>query len=642
MEKLPKLIGVCLSTLHDEDRFNFVKELNKQATANDFRILIFNSTSDLYDSNNKDTEGASSVFRLIPYEKLSAIIIFPNFIYNENILKHIISKSHENNIPIISIDKEIEGCICLSFTYADVFETLCRHVIEVHGARKVNLITGFEGNSFSEERKQAYRRALEANGIPYDENNVGYGCFWSGPTNDILLQWFDIEKRELPDAIICANDTMAITVSTFLQQRGYAIPDDCIVTGFDGIEQSRYHLPRLTTCMQDYAEMSRLVIEKILAFMNGEETDGKSEVGFNIIYSQSCGCRSMNDVNVNTAITGLIDRMRLSNERQTMMCSLQSSIAKMSDINELSPILIDKFRFHTTIFAINDDVFNAPDFGSNRKDENSFSDKVNILHQKYFWCDLPPCTIEKSELIPHYELLAKRTEPIVVCTVHFIDMVMGYCIFQPDIDIDEYQKMHIFMSAIGAALGNFHGRMQIRTINERLIAANKELSLLSQRDFMTGLFNRRGFFDKLEGILSDSEGENLTIIVISADLNKLKYINDSFGHHEGDNAINTVGRALVSSSVQGEICARFGGDEFCVAVVIPSQEASYYFNDFKDRFLDYLYDYNRKSDKPYIVKASIGCCIEKLDEHVDINAMIRIADENMYDDKLRYKQSEQK
>ena len=164
---------------------------------------------------------------------------------------------------------------------------------------------------------------------------------------------------------------------------------------------------------------------------------------------------------------------------------------------------------------------------------------------------------------------------------------------------------------------------------------DSELNLLSQRDFMTGLFNRRGFFDKFKSLLSAHKNEDQTVIVISADLNKLKYINDNFGHHEGDNAINTVGRALVSSSVEGEICARFGGDEFCVATVISAQKAGYYFNDFKDRFLDYLYDYNRKSNKPYVVKASIGCCIEKLDDRIDVNAMIRTADENMYADKIK-------
>lgn len=637
MEKIPKLIAVCLSTLHDEDRFNFVKRLNKYAVNNGFRLIVFNATTDLYGKPTSDKEGASFVFRLMPYHMLSAIIIFPNFVYHEQSIKDIIKKGNENNIPVFSIDKVLDGCINLSFTYLDVFEKLCRHVIEDHGARKLFLITGFENNVFSIDRLEGFKHALEANGIPYDENNVGYGGFWSGPTNDLLIKWFDIEKREIPDAIICANDIMAITASSFLQKRGCKIPDDCIITGFDGIEQANFHLPNITTCIQDYDKMGKLIIDDILAFENGEAIKNNQAIGCDIIYSQSCGCRKMSNANVNSAIQILIDRMRQSNERETMMCSLQSAISKMAEISELPSIIIKKIIFPTVLLAVNDDIFDPPNFGKDRKGENSFSETVNIMYHKYFWQEEEPCVISTDKLVPRLDLLTKREEPIVVCTVHFIDMVMGYCVFQSEIRTDEYQKIHSFMSVIGAALGNFHGRKQIRQINEKLVKANNELHLLSQRDFMTGLFNRRGFYDNFTKIMEMTRQDNTTVIVISADLDELKYINDNFGHHEGDNAITTVSRALVSSCVQNEICARFGGDEFSVAAIVSTHEAGYYFNDFKDRFLDYLYDYNRKSDKPYTVRASIGCCVGNINEAEELDYMIRTADENMYADKIKHK-----
>ena len=90
MEQLPKLIGVCLSTLYNEDRYNFVKKLNKYAIDSGSRLMIFNSISDLFERYNKNNEGASSVFRLIPYKKLSAMIIFPNFIHNEEIVDDVV------------------------------------------------------------------------------------------------------------------------------------------------------------------------------------------------------------------------------------------------------------------------------------------------------------------------------------------------------------------------------------------------------------------------------------------------------------------------------------------------------------------------------------------------------------------------
>ena len=189
MGQLPELIGVCLSTLYNEDRYGFISKLNKHAVDNGYRLMIFNADSDLFEQYNPNNNGSATVFRLIPYEQLSAIIIFPSFIHNKDIIQEVINNSHNNNIPVITIDKKFEGCSCFSFNYADAFEELCRHTIEKHGARNVYLITGPEGNVYAEERRVAYRRALEANNIPYDENNVGYGGFWEVPTNDILMKW---------------------------------------------------------------------------------------------------------------------------------------------------------------------------------------------------------------------------------------------------------------------------------------------------------------------------------------------------------------------------------------------------------------------------------------------------------------------
>ena len=258
MEQQPELIGVCLSTLYDEDRYNFVKKLNKFAVDKGYRLIIFNSVSDLYERFNKNNEGASSVFRLIPYKKLAAMIIFPSFIHSEEIVEEIAENCRKKRIPLISIDRELKSGACFAFDYADAFETLCNHVIKFHGAKNLYLITGTEGNDYAEERRAAYRRALEKNGIAYDEGKVGYGDFWDGPTNDVMMRWFDIEKRDIPDAIICANDTMAITVSNFLQKRGYRIPDECIVTGFDGIEQARIFRRFQLVCLTMRKWQSRL------------------------------------------------------------------------------------------------------------------------------------------------------------------------------------------------------------------------------------------------------------------------------------------------------------------------------------------------------------------------------------------------
>ena len=209
-------------------------------------------------------------------------------------------------------------------------------------------------------------------------------------------------------------------------------------------------------------------------------------------------------------------------------------------------------------------------------------------------------------------------------------MVMGYCVFQPEIDIDEYEKINTMMTAITSTLGNFHSRVQIRSMNE-------ELQKLSQRDYMTGLFNRRGFYEKMNEAFIDNNYVGSTLLIISADMDRLKYINDTFGHAEGDSAIITIANALVSSSLHSKLCARFGGDEFCAAIFTYSNDPEQVFEEFKVRFLDALVEYNRNSGKPYNVRASIGCSYATVDTDLNIDDLINKADEQMYVYKLAHK-----
>ncbi len=625
-----KLIGICFSTIHEEDRFNFVADLNKHAVKNGYRLLVFNSCADMYEQSPENNEGASAVFRLIPYKKLSALIIFPNIIYDPLIVEEIRLNCIKHNVPIISMDKDMEGCITFSFNNSNVFEKLCRHVIEVHNAKNIYMMAGFEDNVYSNERIEAFRRTLEINNIPFDKNNIGYGCFWEQPTLEVLQRWFEEEKRQVPDAIICANDLMAITVSGYLQSMGVQIPKECIVTGFDGIKQVEYLPPRLTTCKQDFDKMGSLIIDTITKIENNEPIEASYCVDFSIDYTQSCGCEPVSHNNVSTSIIALLTSLRKSDERQKMICRTQTSMPNISDINFLPRILVKRFKFDTCVFLLNDNVFSPPHFGSTYKGAECYSSSMEVLYHCYRKKEYERCRIPTANLFPRLDLLFEDDKPVIVCCSHFTNMVMGYCIFQPKIDIDEYEKMHTMMVTIASALGNFHSRIQIRSMND-------ELQRLSQRDYMTGLFNRRGFFEKMNETFTVNNYIGSTLLIISVDMDKLKFINDTFGHSEGDSALVTIANALVSSSLHSKLCARFGGDEFCCAIFTYSNDPEQVFEEFKVRFLDALVEYNRNSGKPYNVRASIGCAYSVVDTELNINELINKADEQMYVYKLAHK-----
>ncbi|HQM01333.1 MAG TPA: GGDEF domain-containing protein [Ruminococcus flavefaciens] len=156
-------------------------------------------------------------------------------------------------------------------------------------------------------------------------------------------------------------------------------------------------------------------------------------------------------------------------------------------------------------------------------------------------------------------------------------------------------------------------------------------------DHMTGLLNRRGFYRLLQKLIDSSGNDSTSIVIISADLDGLKYINDTFGHFEGDNAISEAARALLANTSNMDICARFGGDEFVVAALVPEGTEKQYFLKFKNGFLKKLAEYNSSSGKAYQIGSSIGFFAEKLTAAFDMEKMLQLADKQMYADKAARK-----
>ena len=97
----------------------------------------------------------------------------------------------------------------------------------------------------------------------------------------------------------------------------------------------------------------------------------------------------------------------------------------------------------------------------------------------------------------------------------------------------------------------------------------------SHTDPLTGLPNRRSLDRQFETGLAHAIRTNGSISVVVLDLDRLKEINDTYGHEAGDRALRTVGNVLRATVRQNDLCARFAGDEFIVVLwdCMPENEA---------------------------------------------------------------------
>lgn len=173
-------------------------------------------------------------------------------------------------------------------------------------------------------------------------------------------------------------------------------------------------------------------------------------------------------------------------------------------------------------------------------------------------------------------------------------------------------------------------------------AAQKEIADLEQfrnlyhRDSLTGLYNRRGYEHFLRILYSRSKEENRHFTIVSIDMDGLKYINDNFGHAEGDAALTRLSVVLAELVQEDEICARTGGDEFMVLLYYNKEGR-------EEQFVKELYklleEEQNRNPKPYPVHASVGyCCVSKSSD-MSLAACAQLADSRMYENKKAYKES---
>jgi len=162
-----------------------------------------------------------------------------------------------------------------------------------------------------------------------------------------------------------------------------------------------------------------------------------------------------------------------------------------------------------------------------------------------------------------------------------------------------------------------------------------KIQALSITDELTGLYNRRGFFQFSYARLPALSRETSRMpFVMFLDMDGLKNINDTYGHSEGDVAIAAFAKVLKDALREEDIIGRIGGDEFVVFSSVKSKEDG---NHVEKRIRTKLNEYNRKKLHPYSVQGSIGSIVldESTKEYFEA-AMLR-ADNVLYDEKMKKK-----
>jgi two-component system, cell cycle response regulator len=155
----------------------------------------------------------------------------------------------------------------------------------------------------------------------------------------------------------------------------------------------------------------------------------------------------------------------------------------------------------------------------------------------------------------------------------------------------------------------------------------RELVNLSLTDELTGLNNRRGLFTLAERQLKLSRRRGQGLVVVLADLDGLKQINDKFGHAEGDKALIATAQVLLATFRDVDIIARLGGDEFAVVVVDADENLE---EALRARLIRQIEARNTREDAKYTLSLSVGTARQTVRKQRTMDELLARADEALY------------
>ena len=608
-----RICGVCISHLHEDVLREFLEALSMALAPHGWRVMVFATSSDMFWKTPQDA-GQATVFDLIDQVHTDALVILRDKILDERYVEKIAQYGHSHNIPVFGVNgtEPLENCCCIQFDYEAGFAEVVRHLIEHHHITRFHYISGMKDNEFALAREKVMRRVLAEYGMELGENDISYGDFWANPARQAAKRLID--GHRLPQAIVCANDTMAIAVAVELSVNGLRVPQDVIVTGFDGIDAIRYSIPKITSAKCDYTALGQKISDLILAHAEGEPLPPHVSLIPSLLLSESCGCIPRHTIDVVDFINGLNDTFNRFRNEDERLNTLSSDIQASNTPAEVSEVLHHGL-FYCMSCMVKQEVLNPACDPAKIHSATTFGEKLYVLCDSD-WHENEGSLLPAAEIAPRMEDLLAPGTPVVLLALHHLDIPLGYvCYHYQNADLSNYLKMTQIAMILSSAISGYrskHYQLHLQAVVEEMY----------KYDALTGLMNRSAFLMQYRQLVSASPELPLTLVL--CDLDGLKYINDHFSHTEGDNAISVAASAL-HEVCRGGLCCRYGGDEM-IALLTDTPDAGVIRKD----ILGQLSAYNRHSGKEYEVSASIGVYTA---QNEDFEQMFQKADALMYADK---------
>ena len=610
-------IAILIGGIAYEVQRRFLEGIMEYARKKDISIFVFTCNGDIYGQSEYGI-GEYNIYHLPDLRSFDGIIYAKNTIQNEEIGNELTEIIRCSGTPVISIESEIEG---MARFYVDNKKAIARmvsHLIKKHKVQRICYLSGPRQNTESRERLWGVKEGLEQQGIVLKEEDIHYGDYWVESGRRLIRHIME-EKKEIPEAIICANDDMAIGVYLELRKYDIRVGEDILLTGFDHTSDTDNLYPAITTIEKPQFEMG---YEACKTLAEGRDIKDR-EFPVSCCYRGSCGChepkkKQLGDVQVKD-IEKRLGMISMSEITRNMASDLNDH-DNLNDFFECLKQYISKTDFTFFYLCLCEEPKGNHDMEYNYEIREDYTSRIYIPvayengdFQKYGYFD-------KRSLLPEECMKRSVENTYMVMPLHFRKNCLGYCIMAgSDWPIRSTQFPNWIMN-ISNALENIRKQSALK----RLVSRLNDMWVL---DTMTKLFNRAGFFKFADKIKEECIREEKPIRILFLDINKLKCVNDNYGHEEGDFYITTVASCLKRLKRHGEIIMRYGGDEF---VVLGKGGRENYLEEYQELLNKELEKVSIEKQKPYEMSVSVGFYSVTVDGNFRLDTLIETADKEMY------------
>lgn len=605
-------------------------------------VYIFTCDGWYYASRFKYENGEYNIYNLPDFAQYDGVITNLETIHDVKIREELIDRIKKAGVPCASMVVKIDGTINIWMENKSGIHAIVEHLVEEHHVRRIFYISGPVESQDAEERLNAYKQAARQYRLEWDDRLVVYGDYTYKSGIQAVKEMLRMQKdRPLPDAVMAANDDMAIGAVLALKEAGYQVPEDILVTGYDNSSIAQLNHPRLTTVRRGEYAAAEIAYKTLMEAIRGENPQTEHIVYGKPLFSQSCGCdKKQSYTHAELQEMYVRKSVEVNDNLELLKCCAAefTGLETFEDFKECAQQyirLLSPDYFYLCMCGSIENYYEELERmaeGNERgRDETVYTEDiwVPLAYEKGIFGSYDG--FPKNELLPASCKKGKQGDFFLVMPLHHQEYCFGYCVvgnYRPAL---EGRFFRHFILSLDNALETVRRQ---DTMNAML----GRLSKMWLYDELTGVNNRAGYNKFAPRILEEAQKKQLPIAVIFADMDGLKKVNDLYGHEEGDAYIKAMANILEHNRRHGELLARYGGDEFVIVLNGYSENG---IREYVDRIKDAIKQYNARYTRAYKLDASVGYFLEKNADKASLEQLVELADQNMYQIK-REKKAAQK